>query len=112
METIIKVAQLVVGISVLFVWVFRFDNVVKEFKQFGLSDLMRSIVGASKIALATLLIAGIWYPSFVQIPSILMGIFMISAQYFHFRANNPFIKRIPSAIFLILCAFIAYTTIN
>lgn len=44
MENIIKVAQLVVGISVLFVWIFRFDNIIKEFKQFGLSDLMRSFV--------------------------------------------------------------------
>lgn len=112
MENIIKVAQLVVGISVLFVWIFRFDNIIKEFKQFGLSDLMRSFVGASKIALATLLIAGVWYPSFVQIPSILMGIFMISAQYFHFQAHNPFIRRVPSLVFLILCSFLAYTTIN
>ena len=112
MENIVKVAQLVVGISVLFVWIFRFDNIIKEFKQFGLSDLMRSFVGASKIALATLLIAGVWYPSFVQIPSILMGIFMISAQYFHFKAHNPFIRRVPSLVFLILCAFLAYTTIN
>ena len=112
MEHMIKVAQLIVGISVLFVWIFRFDNIIKEFKQFGLSDLMRSFVGASKIALATLLIAGVWYPSFVQIPSIFMGIFMISAQYFHFRAHNPFIRRVPSLIFLILCAFIAYTKIN
>jgi hypothetical protein len=112
MEHIIMVAQLIVGISVLFVWIFRFDNIIKEFKQFGLSDLMRSFVGASKIALATLLIAGVWYPSFVLIPSIFMGIFMISAQYFHFRAHNPFIRRVPSLIFLILCAFIAYTTIN
>ena len=112
MEIIIKVAQLVVGISVIFVWIFRFENIIKEFKQFGLNDLMRSFVGATKISLATLLIAGVLYPFFEPVPSVLMGIFMISAQYFHFKVGNPFIKRVPSLIFLILCAFIAYTTIN
>jgi hypothetical protein len=37
-------------------WVFRFDNIVKEFKQYGLSDLTQTIV-ATKIVLATLLVA-------------------------------------------------------
>ncbi|MFM8913168.1 MAG: DoxX family protein [Flammeovirgaceae bacterium] len=107
MENILSVLQIVVGLSVVYVWTFRYDNVVKEFKQFGLNDLTRNLVGASKIALATLLIAGIWNSSLVQIPAILMGLFMISAQYFHFKINNPFIKKLPSLILLILSAIIA-----
>jgi hypothetical protein len=35
------IAQPIVAISVVIVWVFRFDNIVKEFKQYGLSDLTR-----------------------------------------------------------------------
>lgn len=107
MESILILVQIVVALSVLYVWTFRYENVVKEFKQFGLTDLTRNLVGASKIALATLLIAGIWHSSLVQIPSIIMGLFMIAAQYFHFRIKNPSIKHLPSLILLILCAFIA-----
>jgi hypothetical protein len=107
MENLLIVAQIAVGLSVAYVWIFRFDNVVKEFKQFGLPDVTRNFVGASKIALATLLIAGIWYASLVQMPAILMGLFMIAAQYFHFKVKNPFIKHLPSLILLLLCAFIA-----
>ena len=107
MENFIKLAQIMIAISVAYVWVFRFDNVVKEFKQFGLSDLMRSFVGAAKISLATLLVVGIWYSTLVLVPSVLMGLFMIGAQYFHFKISNPFIKHLPSLILLILCAFIA-----
>ena len=107
MENLIKLAQLTVAISVVYVWVFRYHNVVKEFKQFGLSDLTRNFIGATKISLATLLVVGIWYPSLVLIPSILMGLLMISAQYFHFKISNPFIKHLPSLILLILSAFIA-----
>jgi hypothetical protein len=50
------IAQLVIAASVGYVWIFRFDNIVKEFKQYELSDLTRTIVGASKIVLATLLV--------------------------------------------------------
>jgi len=112
MENVIELAQLTVAISVVYVWVFRFHNVLNEFKQFGLSDLTRNLVGASKISLATLLVVGIWYPSLVLIPSILMGLLMIGAQYFHFTIRNPFIKRLPSLILLILSAFIAFSSIQ
>lgn len=111
MENLISLAQIIVAISVLFVWTFRFHNVLKEFQQFGLSDLTRNLIGATKISLATLLVVGIWYSSLVLIPSILMGLLMIGAQYFHFKIGNPFIKHLPSLILLILCAVIAYSSI-
>lgn len=113
MENIfLSLTQIVLGLSVIYVWVFRFDNVVKEFKQFGLSDLTRNSVGASKIALSTLIIAGIWYPALVLIPSIIMGLFMIAAQYFHFKIKNPFFKHLPSLILLILSVIIAIGSIQ
>ena len=112
MENLLCIAQLVVALSVAYVWIFRYDNVVKEFKQFGLNDLTRNFVGATKIALATLLVAGIWYPLLVQIPSVLMGLFMIAAQYFHFKIKNPFSKHLPSLILLLLCAIIALASIQ
>jgi hypothetical protein len=111
MEQLIKLVQIVLAISVAYVWVFRFHNVVKEFKQFGLSDLTRNMVGASKISVATLIFAGIWYSSLVFIPSILMGLFMIAAQFFHFKVKNPFIKHLPSLVLLMLCVFLAVTSI-
>ena len=112
MENLINLSQIIVAISVVYVWTFRFHNVLKEFEQFGLSDLTRNIVGATKISLATLLIVGIWNSSLVLIPSILMGLIMIGAQYFHFKISNPFIKHLPSLILLALSVFIAYASIK
>ena len=112
MENLVIIAQMVLALSVAYVWIFRYNNVVKEFKQFGLNDITRNFVGASKIALATLLVAGIWHSSLVQIPAVLMGLFMISAQYFHFKIKNPFIKHLPSLMLLILCAIIALGSIQ
>jgi len=106
MTNILIAAQLFVAISVAFVWIFRYDVIITEFKQFGLNDLTRTFVGASKVAIATLLVTGIWYPSLIPIPAILMGLLMLAAQYFHFKIKNSFIKHLPSFILLILCVFI------
>lgn len=107
-----SVAQFIVAISIGIVWVFRFDNIVREFKQYGLSDLIRTMVGSAKIVLATLLVVGIWYPSLVLIPALLMAFLMISAQYFHFKVKNPWKKHIPSLFLLALCIFIAFESLK
>ena len=106
------IAQVIVALSIAYVWIFRFDNIVKEFKQYGLSDLTRTIVGSSKIALSTLLIAGIWYPDLVLIPALLIAFLMLSAQFFHFKVGNPWQKRMPSLFLLILCLFIAAVAVK
>ena len=106
------IAQVIVALSIAYVWIFRFDNIVKEFNQYRLSDLTRSIVGAAKIALSTLLVAGIWYPDLVLIPSLLIAFLMLSAQYFHFKVSNPWQKHIPSLLLLILSLFIATVSLK
>jgi hypothetical protein len=106
------IAQILVAFSIVYVWVFRFANIVKEFHQYGLSDLTRTIVGSSKIALSTLLVAGIWYKDLVLIPAIIIAFLMLSAQYFHFKVGNPWQKHIPSLFLLILCLFIAAASLK
>jgi hypothetical protein len=106
------VAQIIVALSIVIVWIFRFDNIEKEFNQYGLNVLTRSFVGAAKIALSTLLIAGIWFPSLVLIPALLMAFLMLSAQYFHFKVGNPLQKRLPSFFLLLLCLFIAAVSLK
>jgi hypothetical protein len=107
MENLVIIAQIVLALSVAYVWIFRFDNIVLEFKQYGLPDLIRNIVGASKIALATLLIAGIWYPGLVLYSALSMAFLMICAQLAHFKVKNPISKHIPSLILLLISLFIA-----
>jgi len=101
------VAQLIVSISVISVWVFRFDNIVLEFKQYGLSNLIRNIVGASKISIATILILGIWYSELLVVSSLLMAFLMVCAQFYHIKVKNPLLKYVPSFLLLVLSLFIA-----
>ena len=112
MQNFLFLVQIVLAASVAFVWIFRIRNVIREFVQFGLSDVVRSAVGFAKTALATLLIAGIWYPTLTLPSATLMGLFMVAAQYFHFKANNPLIQRLPSLALLLLSTFVVLITAN
>ena len=107
MENISIAFQLIVAISVLIVWIFRFDNIVVEFKHYGYSDLLRNFVGVSKTSTSILLILGIWYNEITIYASLSMAFFMLCAQVSHIKVRNPIIKFVPSLIFLIMSLFIA-----
>ena len=107
MELLATLAQIIIAVSIVIVWVFRWDNIVDEFKQYGLPDLVRNSVGASKIALSTLLIAGIWYDDLVVVPALLMAFLMVCAQFAHIKVKNPFHKYLPSLALLVLSLFTA-----
>ena len=107
MQTISIYAQLIIAVSIAYVWIFRYDNIVKEFIQYGIPDLLRNMVGAAKIALSTLLVAGIWYPALVPIPALFMAGLMLCAQAAHLKVKNPWHKFVPSALLLVLSLFVA-----
>jgi len=107
MEHISLFFQIVVAVSVLIVWVFRYHNVIAEFEQFGFSDVFRNFVGASKISISTLLLTGIWYAELTPYAAMGMAAFMLAAQLSHLRAKNPFLQRLPSLVFLLMSVFVA-----
>jgi hypothetical protein len=112
MNTLSTLAQVIIALVIVYVWTIRFSNIVKEFKQYGIPDLVRNFVGAAKISLSTLLIAGIWYPALILIPALLMAGLMLCAQVAHIRANNPLPKFVPSLLLLLLSLFIAAVRVH
>jgi len=107
MENIALACQVIVAVSVLYIWTFRYNNIVVEFKHYGYSDLLRNIVGSSKISISAILLVGVWYNDIVFYGALSMAFFMICAQYSHFKVQNPVIKFLPSLIFLIMSLFVA-----
>ncbi|MBA3721222.1 MAG: DoxX family protein [Parachlamydiaceae bacterium] len=101
-------AQILIATSIVIVWVFRFDNIVHEFHEYGIPDLVRNIVGALKISLSTLLITGIWYPNLVFFPALIMAFLMFCAQFAHFKAHHPLYKYLPSLVLMLLSLFVAF----
>ncbi|MEY2997228.1 MAG: hypothetical protein RIQ82_608 [Bacteroidota bacterium] len=107
MEHISLIFQIALAISVYYVWIFRYHNVLSEFSQFGYSDLFRNFVGAAKISLSALLIMGVFYDGVTLFAALGMAIFMLGAQATHLRVKNPLKQRIPSLILLLISLFIA-----
>jgi len=107
MQNLSILAQIVIAVSIAIVWVGRSENIAKEFEEFGLSSRLRNFVGATKISLATLLVAGIWYPALVPVPAIVMALLMICAALMHYKIKNPLVKFLPSLSLLMLSVFVA-----
>ena len=107
MEQISLIFKIALAISVYYVWIFRYHNVLSEFSQFGYSDVFRNFVGAAKISLSALLIMGVCYDGVTLFAALGMAIFMLGAQLTHLRVKNPFKQRLPSLILLLISLFIA-----
>jgi DoxX-like family len=95
-------AQIVIAVSTVIACVGRCDNIVRELWRFGLPDLVRSLVGATKISPATRLVAGIWCPVPVAGPALVMAALMRGAQGAHASVGNPCYKFVPSFVLLVL----------
>ncbi len=100
-------AQIIIVCSIVFVWGFRFPNVVREFQEYGLSDLTLIVVGGSKIVLAALLFVAIWYPAMALVPALLMACLMACALIAHKVANHRWQKYVPAASLMVLSLFVA-----
>jgi hypothetical protein len=106
MHKLVIVAQVVIALSIAFVWIGRLPNIVKEFHEYHLPDLVRNAVGAIKISLATILIVGIWYPALVPASAFFMAFLMLCAQIAHVYAKHPWQKYMPSLALLLLSVFV------
>ena len=92
--------KIIVGASIFFVWVVRYQNIVEEFKEFQLPEWLRDMVGIFKIAFAFMLQTASAH--LVMLGSAGIALLMVAALVTHFRVNTPYFKRIPSALLLMI----------
>lgn len=100
--------QVFIAAAIFFVWVVRYDNIVVEFKHFGLPDWLRDSVGTFKLAFMVLLILGIERPSLAVIGNTGIAILMAAAFATHLKVKNPVIKMLPSLTLLVLSCGLAW----
>jgi membrane associated rhomboid family serine protease len=107
MQDLTIVLQALVAASIFFVWVVRYDNIIQEFKQYGLPDWLRDLVGILKLTFALLLLLGIQRASLAMIGSLGIAGLMGCAFVMHLRVKNPVFKMLPSLALLALSLAIA-----
>jgi uncharacterized membrane protein YphA (DoxX/SURF4 family) len=102
--------QALVAASIFFVWVVRYDNILEEFKQYGLPGWVRDLVGILKLTFALMLLIGIERVRFALVGGVGIALLMGCAFFIHLRVKNPLFKALPSLTLLVLSVVI--TAIN
>lgn len=105
MIALLSCLKIVIASSIFFVWVIRYDNIIKEFKEYNLPDSLRDFVGILKLSFAFMLMNS--NNMIVSIGAIGIAVLMLAAVITHVRVSNPFFKMIPSLCLLVLSGFIA-----
>ena len=111
--------QLIVGLSLLNVWLIQnkkptrwrggnATTIVEEFQVYGLPIWMCYVVGFLKVGLALVLLAGIFYPFLVQPAAIGLAVLLLGSIIMHLKIKDPLMKSFPALLFLILCLILIY----
>lgn len=100
--------QALVAASIFFVWVVRYFNIVEEFKQYGLPNWLRDLVGILKMTFALMLLIGIERGPFAVVGGVGIALLMLAAVVTHLRVKNPVFKMLPSLTLMIFSIVIAW----
>ena len=100
--------QALVAASVFFVWVVRYANIIQEFKQYGLPDWLRDLVGILKMTFSLMMLIGIERGPFAVAGGIGIAVLMGAAFVTHLRVKNPVFKMLPSLTLLVFSVVIAW----
>ncbi len=106
MTTILLALKILLATSIYFVWVVRYDNIVKEFKEYGLPDWLRDLTGILKMAFAAMLLFATAENQLNAIGSAGIAGLMVCAQITHFRSGTPAFRRLPSLALLAIAVLL------
>ena len=120
MKLLSKILSVIVGLTVINVWLFRSgkstsyrggdaNSLMEEFVVYGLGDYFLTI-GVIKVGLAILLILSLYFQKLRLISASGIGIMMLVAIYMHFSVGDELIKSMPASIMLLSCLIIAYSS--
>ena len=120
MKLLSKILSVIVGLTVINVWLFRSgkstsyrggdaNSLMEEFVVYGLGDYFLTI-GVIKVGLAILLILSLYFQKLRLISASGIGIMMLVAIYVHFSVGDELIKSMPASVMLLSCLIIAYSS--
>ena len=118
METLQTVAQIVLALGIVNVWLVRYGkatswrggeatNMEEEFAVYGLPGWFMRAIGFLKLTFAAMLIVGIWVPELVAPAAIGLGVLMIGAVLMHAKVRDPIQRSLPALTMLVLCTGVA-----
>ena len=107
MENINTMISCIIGLTLLNVWLIRFNmptswrggsaqNMKEEFSVYGLPTPVLVVVGILKVSIGIMLIASVWFPFLIRPASGILSVLMISAVLMHIKVKDPIKKSLPA----------------
>ena len=123
MEYVRMIAQLIIALGILNVWLLRFNkttayragtanNMREEFAAYGLPLWFMWVVGGLKILFALSLLVSFWLPELIRPAAIGMAILMLGAIGMHIKVGDELKKAAPASIVLVLSLVVAISSPN
>ena len=119
MEYLVIALKIIVALSLLNVWLIQYNkptkwrggnaqNILEEFKAYGLPGWSCYLIGFLKVTLAIVLLASIWFP-FLENPAALgLAILLLGSIIMHLKISDPLFKSFPAFLFLVMCVAIYF----
>ncbi|MBL6876864.1 MAG: DoxX family protein [Flavobacteriales bacterium] len=119
MKILSKILSVVVGLTVINVWLFRSNrstsyrggdasSLLEEFQVYGLDDYFL-IIGIVKVSLAIMLLLSLYFKKLSFFASSGIAVMMLVAVYMHINVGDELIKSMPASVMLTSCLIIAYS---
>ncbi|MCH8568613.1 MAG: DoxX family protein [Balneolales bacterium] len=119
MEYLDMALKLIVGLSILNVWLLRANKstdwrggdaktITEEFEAYGLPKWFMYATGALKCSLALLLLISIFYQQVELIAAYGIAVLMLGAVTMHIKIGDPIKKSVPALTFFVLSLAISY----
>ena len=113
MEYLFIGIKIVLFVSIVNVWFFRFNkstpwrgegasSMKEEFANYGLTGGLVYVVGAIKVLAATGLLLSIWFPALTLPSAAVMAVMMAGAIAMHLKVQDPIRRSFPALTFLVL----------
>ena len=120
MKILSKILSVVVGLTVINVWLFRSNrstsyrggdasSLLEEFQVYGLDDYFL-IIGIVKVSLAIMLLLSLYFKKLSFFASSRIAVMMLVAVYMHINVGDELIKSMPASVMLTSCLIIAYSS--
>jgi hypothetical protein len=106
-ELIIDAVKIIIAASLFFVWVVRYENIIKEFKNdYNYPDWLRDLTGVLKLSFAMMLLNT--NPEISRLGLLGIGALMFFAIMTHVRVGSRPKKALPSVALFSLCIFLLF----
>eukprot|EP01047_Picozoa_sp_COSAG01_P002071 COSAG01_NODE_52_length_31456_cov_125.226648_29_plen_114_part_00 len=109
-ELLITAIKCIIGSSLFFVWVIRYDNIIKEFEEYKYPNWLRDFVGILKFTFFLFILMD--YELLQNIGLVGIAGLMLAAFLTHIKVKNQLYKMLPSFSLMSLSIIALITLVN